>query len=183
MLLYHTLIRHKWSHSNFANKFPRTLCQVLRLNPISTITYTFIPTFWLNQALPYLSWIIGLIFSCDNYQTSSSVYQQKGIWKCLHYLFLNCFSIWYSLYVIHQAKRVWSWSNSIWIFLIDCIHHMQNYLLLLLYKDLLSLVPKADSKIVQLDFLGVAVVFFSFISCLKICFFLFIFIDTMPACL
>ena len=41
--------------------------------------------------------------------------------------------------------------------------------------DLLSRVPKVDSKIVQTDLLGVAVVFFSFISWLQICCFLFIF--------
>ena len=51
-------------------------------------------------------------------------------------------------------------------------------------KNLLSLVPEADSKIVQLDLLGVAVVFFSFISYLQICFCLYIFITTnWPACL
>ena len=45
-------------------------------------------------------------------------------------------------------------------------------------KNLLSLVPTADSKIVRLDLLGVAVVFFFFISYmyLQICFFFYIFI-------
>ena len=33
-------------------------------------------------------------------------------------------------------------------------------------KNLLSRVPKADSEIVQLDLLGVAGVFFSFINCM-----------------
>ena len=37
-------------------------------------------------------------------------------------------------------------------------------------KNLLSLVPKADIKIVQLDLLGVVMVFFSLISYLQICF-------------
>ena len=44
-------------------------------------------------------------------------------------------------------------------------------------KNFPSLVPKADSKIVQLDLLGGAVVFFSFISWLQICFSLCIIID------
>ena len=39
-----------------------------------------------------------------------------------------------------------------------------------LIKILLSFFPKADIKIVQLDLLGVAIVFFSFISYLQICF-------------
>ena len=50
-------------------------------------------------------------------------------------------------------------------------------------KNLFSLIPKAGSKIVQLDLLGVTVVFFSFISSILICFFLFIFIDTQSSCL
>ena len=37
-------------------------------------------------------------------------------------------------------------------------------------KNILSLVPKADIKIVQLDLLGAAMVFFSFISYFQICF-------------
>ena len=37
-------------------------------------------------------------------------------------------------------------------------------------KNFLSFVPKDDSKIVQLDLLGVAVVLFSFISYLQVCF-------------
>ena len=46
-----------------------------------------------------------------------------------------------------------------------------------------SLVPKADSKIVQLDLFGAAMVFFSFISYLQILFSLFIFPQTTwPAC-
>ena len=44
-------------------------------------------------------------------------------------------------------------------------------------------VPKAYSKIVQLDLLGVAVVFFSFISYRQICFFLYIFIDQLASML
>ena len=47
---------------------------------------------------------------------------------------------------------------------------------LILIKNLLSLVPKADIKIVQLDLLGVAMVFFFFISYLQICFFLSLYI-------
>ena len=60
---------------------------------------------------------------------------------------------------------------------------MIPYLKLRLDKESLSLVPKADSKIVQLDLLGVAMVFFSFISYLQILFLsLYISID-QPACL
>ena len=50
-------------------------------------------------------------------------------------------------------------------------------------KEFLSLVPKADSKIVQLYLVGVAVVFFSFISYLQICFFLYIFMDQLASML
>ena len=51
-------------------------------------------------------------------------------------------------------------------------------------KNLLSLVPtKADIKVVQLDLLGVAVVFFSFVSCLQIRFSLYIFIDQLASML
>ena len=46
-------------------------------------------------------------------------------------------------------------------------------------KNLLSLVPKADITIVQLDLLGVAMVFFSFISCFQISLFLLISIDQL----
>ena len=46
-------------------------------------------------------------------------------------------------------------------------------------KNLLSLVPRADIKIVQLDLLGVAMVFFLFISYLQICFFFFFLFFTL----
>ena len=44
-------------------------------------------------------------------------------------------------------------------------------------------VAYSDSKIVQLDLLGVAVVFFSFVSYLQICFSLYIFIDQLASML
>ena len=85
---------------------------------------------------------------------------------CLYFLFTFCL-VFYSIYFCFVKRFDQLWKGTI-VSIVFIVYFFY-------YKNLLSPVWKADSKIDQLDLLEVAVVFISFISYLQIYLYLFIF--------
>ena len=101
-----------------------------------------------------------------------SDFDAEGLWN----LFFECHLIWFNFIDLLLYSRNVNNCRKSEISLERSKFHLGIPVLIRLHgswdwiKNLLSLVPRADSKIVQLDLLGVVVVFFSFISWLHICF-------------